>query len=148
MEETIEEKQLYLRTEIIKAGYDAQDFSIFLANLKGEEKIDLEYWSLDEIKEAVDSYKKSKLIGNREKKEQKKVNEKDNNKDNDKEQNTEHIKTKFNNVKNKNKFKFFKNILKRRQSSLEPKGKKLNFDEKEIDDKNNLKIISNNKDKL
>ena len=39
MEEIIEEKQLYLRTEIIKAGYDAQNFSIFLANLKGEEKL-------------------------------------------------------------------------------------------------------------
>jgi hypothetical protein len=146
MEETIEEKQLYLRTEIIKAGYDAQDFSIFLVNLKGEEKIDLEYWSLDEIKEAVNSYKKSKLIGNRLQKEQKKVNEKDNNKDNDKEQNIEHIKTKINIFKNKNKFKFFKNILKRRQSSLEPKGKKLNIDEKEIENKNNLKIISNNKE--
>ena len=132
MEETIEEKQLYLRTEIIMAGYDAQDFSIYLANLKGEEKIDLEYWSLNEIKMAVESYKKSKLVGNEEKKE-----EKENGKE------SENI---LNIDKKRRKFKFFKNILKKRQSSVEQKGKKLNLDEKDIDDKNNIKIISNNKE--
>ena len=142
MEESIEDKQLYLRTEIITAGYDAQDFSIFLANLKGEEKIDLEYWSLDEIKEAVSSYKKTKSIENMEQKKQIKKNTKDNSQ----EYNLEYKKSKYNIVKDKNKFKFFKNIIKRRQSSLEPKGNQLKLDEKEIEDKNNIKIISNGKD--
>lgn len=107
MEESIEEKQLYLRTEIIMNGYDPQDFSIFMANLKGEEKIDLEYWSLEEIQNAVETYKKSKLMekqkDNQIKKEEDKMNQK------------------------KRKFPFL-NVLKRRQSSVEPKRNTLKLD--------------------
>ena len=130
MEESIEEKQLYLRTEIILNGYDPQDFSIFLANLKGEEKVDLEYWSLEEIQDAVETYKKSKLMEKQKEsqitKEEDKINQ--------------------NLDKNKKKFQFL-NVLKRRQSSAEPKRKKLEFDDN-LDEKNkNLNKNKNKKDK-
>lgn len=135
MEESIEEKQLYLRTEIIMNGYDAQDFSIFLANLKGEEKVDLEYWSLDEIQKAVETYKKTKLI---EKEETNQITKEE---------------TNLNIDKNKKKIHFFK-VLKRRQSSVEPKRKQLkledntdeknkNINKKKIKKEKNFKKISN-----
>ena len=60
-EETIEAKQLFLTEEIIKKGYDAQEFSVFLTEQKGEEKIDLEYWSMEDLKNAVESFKMSLL---------------------------------------------------------------------------------------
>ena len=130
MEESIEEKQLYLRNEIIMKGYDAQDFSIFLANLKGEEKVDLEYWSLEEIKNAVETYKKSKSM---QKSEEKQIAK-------------EEDKTNQNIDKNNKKVHFLK-ILKRRQSSVEPKRKILKLEDN-IDEKNkNLNIKKNQKEK-
>ena len=62
--ETIETKQLFLRDEIIKKGFDAQEFSDFLREEKGEEKIDLEYWPMKDLKEAVVSFQESKMIKN------------------------------------------------------------------------------------
>lgn len=115
MEESIENKQLYLRNEIIMKGYDPQDFSIFLANLKGEEKVDLDYWSLSEIQEAIDKYKVSKIKEkeNKESKEKKENKENKENKDNDE---LGKIKTE-NPIKiKKKKFQFFKNILRRKCS--------------------------------
>ena len=59
--ETIESKQLYLREEILDKGFDPKEFSDYLENEKGEEKIDLEYWSMEDLKKAVESFKDSKL---------------------------------------------------------------------------------------
>lgn len=64
---TIEEKQSYLTSEIIKQGYDAQEFSVFLSDQKGEERIDLEYWSMEDLKKAVENFKQSILNKNMEK---------------------------------------------------------------------------------
>jgi hypothetical protein len=61
---SIETKQLFLREEIIKKGFDAQEFSDFLQEEKGEEKIDLEYWPMKDLKEAVVSFQESKMIKN------------------------------------------------------------------------------------
>ena len=63
-DETIQEKQTYLINEIIKKGYDAQEFSEFLSELKGEEKIDLEYWTMEELQNAVNSFRQSKNKNN------------------------------------------------------------------------------------
>ena len=63
-DESVQEKQTYLINEIIKKGYDAQEFSEFLSDLKGEEKIDLEYWTLEELKNAVESFTQSKNKNN------------------------------------------------------------------------------------
>ena len=46
-DESVHEKQTYLINEIIKKGYDAQEFSEFLSEIKGEEKIDLEFWKME-----------------------------------------------------------------------------------------------------
>ena len=62
--ESVHDKQTYLINEIIKKGYDAQEFSEFLSELKGEEKIDLEYWTMEELKNAVDSFTQSKNKNN------------------------------------------------------------------------------------
>ena len=119
-EDSIQKKQLYLRKEIIMNGYDAQDFSIFLANLKGEEKIDLEYWTFEEIQNSVESYKKLKLMEKESKLKSK----------------NEKILT-----PKKHKFKYIKNLLKRRQSSAQMKTKNYNFEEKS--DKNKIIKIKN-----
>jgi hypothetical protein len=63
-DETIEAKQLFLTEEIIKKGYDAQEFSIFLAEQRGEEKIDLEFWSMEDLKKTVEKFKDSLLMKN------------------------------------------------------------------------------------
>lgn len=63
-DETIEAKQQFLTEEIIKKGFDAQEFSIFLADQKGEEKIDLEYWTREDLVKAIESFKESKLNKN------------------------------------------------------------------------------------
>ena len=66
---TVKEKQAYLASEIIKKGYDAQEFSIFLSEQKGEEKIDLEFWSMEDLQNAVESFKQLILRKNKEKEE-------------------------------------------------------------------------------
>ncbi len=65
-DETIEAKQLFLTEEIINKGYDAQEFSIFLTEERGEEKIDLEFWSMEELKKTVEKFKDSKINKNTE----------------------------------------------------------------------------------
>ena len=59
--DTIEAKQLFLREEIIQKGYDPEEFMNFLADQRGEEKIDLEYWTMEELKSTVESFKAAKL---------------------------------------------------------------------------------------
>jgi hypothetical protein len=54
--ENIEEKQSFLRKEIIDKGYDPNEFSIYLSQLK-EGDLDLENWSLSELTEVVNQYK-------------------------------------------------------------------------------------------
>lgn len=66
---TVKEKQAYLASEIIKKGYDAQEFSIFLSEQKGEEKIDLEFWSMEDLQKAVESFKQLILQKKKEKEE-------------------------------------------------------------------------------
>ena len=56
---TIEEKQRFLRREIINNGYDGLDFYNYMQNIRSEGKISLEYWSLVDLVNVIDSYKKS-----------------------------------------------------------------------------------------
>jgi hypothetical protein len=58
-EQSEEEKQNYLRENIIEKGYEAEDFVTFLTEKKGEEfeeGIDLNYFSFDELKLLVQEY--------------------------------------------------------------------------------------------
>ena len=71
--ENIEEKQSFLRKEIIDKGYDPNEFSIYLSQLK-EGDLDLENWSLNELTEVVNQYKSN----NKENEEKREKNENQN----------------------------------------------------------------------
>lgn len=60
-QKSIEEKQAYLRKEIIDNGYDREDFLNYFCDLKGLVAIDLDIFSIDDLKNVVNSYKQIKL---------------------------------------------------------------------------------------
>jgi len=135
-DESLEKKQLFLRTEILMNGYDAQEFSTFLSEYKGEEKVDLEYWTMEELSKAVECFKNSKIL---------KVDEvkADKYKDNENEIEEENDEDSIKKKNKKLKFKFLKKILKRRQSSVNQSRKTINYklekNDKENADKNRSK---------
>ena len=51
-----EEKQNYLRVNILEKGYEAEDFVAFLTIKKGEEGINLSNWTLNELQSLVQEY--------------------------------------------------------------------------------------------
>ena len=133
-DDSLEKKQSFLRTEILMNGYDAHEFSTFLSEYKGEEKVDLEYWTMEELSKAVESFKNSKIL---------KVEEEQAEKDNENEMEEEDNKDSNKKEDKKQKFKFLKNILKRRQSSVDQSRKSLNYklekSDKDNDEKNKSK---------
>ena len=60
-QKSIEEKQAYLRKEIRENEYDGEDFLNYFCELKGLVAIDLDIFSIDDLKNVVDSYKQIKL---------------------------------------------------------------------------------------
>ena len=56
MEEELEKKQTFLRTNILEKGYDAEEFMNFLQTKKGELGLDLNNWDINELKEAVQEF--------------------------------------------------------------------------------------------
>ena len=58
-EEDIHTKQQFLRSEIIDQGYDPSDFNTFMCSIRQEENIDLNTWTLQDLRGVVDSFKKS-----------------------------------------------------------------------------------------
>ena len=132
-DESLEKKQLFLRTEILMNGYDAHEFTTFLSEYKGEEKVDLEYWTMEELSKAVESFKNSKNL-KVEEEQAEKDNENKIEEENDKDSN-----------KKEQKFKFLKNILKRRQSSVDQSRKTVNYN-LEKNDKDNGEKNKSKKD--
>ena len=55
-EEEIQEKQNYLRQNIMDAGYDTQAFVEFLIDKKGEAGADVANWSLPDLKNVVQEF--------------------------------------------------------------------------------------------
>ena len=51
-----EQKQIYLRDEIINGGYDSNDFEDFVDELKGEEGLNIDAWSFQELKQVIINY--------------------------------------------------------------------------------------------
>ena len=47
---SLEEKQSFLRENILNKGLDGEEFMNFLVKLKGENANDLDKWTLDELK--------------------------------------------------------------------------------------------------
>ena len=56
LDKSIEEKQNYLRQEIIVKGYSPDEFTNFLNNVKGEKAFDLNSWSLEELYSIVKQF--------------------------------------------------------------------------------------------
>ena len=54
---SLEEKQLYLKQEIIDQSYDGNEFSNFISGIRGEENVDLESWSFEDLKSVVAKFK-------------------------------------------------------------------------------------------
>ena len=53
MEEDIQNKQAYLRENVLEKGYDADEFMEFLQEKKGENGLDLNTWTMKELTTAV-----------------------------------------------------------------------------------------------
>ena len=64
-QENMEQKQQYLRDEILNKNYDIEEFSEFMSQYK-ENGLDLMNWTFDELKDAVKRFKNNSLIQNKE----------------------------------------------------------------------------------
>ena len=58
MEDELNEKQTFLRENILEKGYDPEDFMKLLQSKKGELGLDLSSWNMDELREAVKEFTK------------------------------------------------------------------------------------------
>jgi len=56
MEEDIQNKQAYLRENVLEKGYDADEFMEFLQEKKGENGLDLNTWTMKELTKAVTDF--------------------------------------------------------------------------------------------
>ena len=54
---SLEEKQQYLFQEIIQQNYDGNDFNEFIKSIRGEEEVDLEAWSMEDLQSVVAQFK-------------------------------------------------------------------------------------------
>ena len=59
--ESVEDKQSYLRSEIIDKGYDPDEFFNFLSSFR-EGEIQLEDWTMKELKNVVNKFQSNKNI--------------------------------------------------------------------------------------
>ena len=53
VENDIEEKQTYLRENILNKGYNAEEFMSYLNIKKGEKGLDLGNWTMEELENTV-----------------------------------------------------------------------------------------------
>lgn len=51
----MQNKQTFLRSEIVEKGYDEEKFADYLSSLK-DNAIDLDTWSMDSLEEAVENF--------------------------------------------------------------------------------------------
>ena len=56
MAESEEEKQNYLTENILEKGYEAEEFADFLSIKKGQDGLDLDNWTMDELKNLVSEF--------------------------------------------------------------------------------------------
>ena len=57
IDESLEARQQYLRSEIIDQGFDPQDFSQFMATVRAGEDLDIEKWTMTDLQNVVQAYK-------------------------------------------------------------------------------------------
>ena len=120
MEEDIQNKQAYLRENVLEKGYDADEFMEFLQEKKGENGLDLNTWTMKELTKAVKDF----------------INDK--NKENEKE---DEINTNMNKIEDVDE----KNILSQRESMSINNNDNINniikTDDEEININNNINDI-------
>ena len=54
---SLQDKQQFLSQEIIEQGYDAGEFSNYISSIRGEDEVDLDAWTLEELKEVCEQFK-------------------------------------------------------------------------------------------
>ena len=54
---SLEEKQQYLNSEIIQQNYDGNEFSAFISSIRGEQQVDLDTWSFEDLRAVVAQFK-------------------------------------------------------------------------------------------
>jgi len=59
-DDDLNEKQTFLRENILEQGYDAEEFMKLLQDKKGESGLDLLSWTMNELKDAVNEFIKNK----------------------------------------------------------------------------------------
>lgn len=52
----VEEKQKFLSRKIIDGGYDAEEFSNFISSKRGEDMVNLENWTMEELASVVNEF--------------------------------------------------------------------------------------------
>ena len=90
MEDDLQEKQGFLRENILERGYDADEFMTFLQSKKGESGLDLNNWKMDELIIVVGEFSKNKHVKQNQDEEEKEPKEKN------LEENEQNIKTENN----------------------------------------------------
>ena len=100
--EDLQTKQQYLRAEIIDEGYDPADFNTYMCSIRQEENIDLDSWSLQDIKDVVTSYKEALRNKESQEEEAKEENEAQNNESENIEENINNNNESNQNISNKN----------------------------------------------
>ena len=128
MSENIEDKQNFLRTEILDQGYDGDKFFEFMTQQKGEDNINIENWSLEELQDVV--YKFKQLMQNN--------NNNDNNYNNENNDNIEN--NDLNNNNNNNNLNEQETV-----NTSENNNQNLNFEEINKDDLKNSNTNELNK---
>ena len=84
---SIEEKQDYLRQNILEKGYDTNSFADYLISKKGEEASDINHLSMSELRQEVKEFiEESELKKKKEEEEKEKPEERDEEKDDNKEE--------------------------------------------------------------
>ena len=98
MEKDLQEKQSYLREMVLEKGYDADEFMSFLKSKKGESGLDLNNWTLNELKNAVKTFIQHKNNTDEPEEEKKNTNSNYINENNSQENNEIHFQPKEENL--------------------------------------------------
>ena len=90
MSDDLQSKQAYLRENVLETGYDADEFMTFLQTKKGENGLDLNNWSMNELITVVDEFINSKKVKSNPQLEQSEEKEEKNEEENNQEINLEY----------------------------------------------------------
>ena len=128
MSDDLQSKQAYLRENVLETGYDADEFMTFLQTKKGENGLDLNNWSMNELITVVDEFVNNKKVKSNPQPEQNEEKEEKNEEEKNQEINQEYNNKIYNNTE----IKHDSNIYEKNENNSE---KKLKFESKEQNEK-------------